>query len=134
MTHEFHLLERLVARTGESCSIAQLDGSDIVYVARVAVPKIVALTVQIGTRFPAYATSMGRVLLAGRSPQEVDRHLGEHPPRALNRHTLTDPQAVARYAEGPLRQVPGYLALLVAAPVILMRWPSWWAGSASTPW
>ncbi|HEX3648781.1 MAG TPA: helix-turn-helix domain-containing protein, partial [Pseudonocardiaceae bacterium] len=41
-------LEKLVAATNESCSIAQLDGSDIVYVARVSVPKIVALTVQIG--------------------------------------------------------------------------------------
>ncbi|MGC8481188.1 MAG: IclR family transcriptional regulator domain-containing protein [Acidimicrobiales bacterium] len=50
--------------TAESCSLAQLDGSDIVYVARVAVPKIVGLSVEIGTRFPAYATSLGKVLLA----------------------------------------------------------------------
>lgn len=57
-------LERLVAQTNESSSIAQLDGSDIVYVARVAVPKIVALSVQIGTRFPAMQTSLGKVLLA----------------------------------------------------------------------
>ena len=54
----------LCARTGESCSVAQLDGSDVVYVARVAVPKIVGLSVQIGTRFPAVATSLGKVLLA----------------------------------------------------------------------
>ena len=46
-------MERLVAQTGESTSMAQLDGSDIVYVARVAVPKIVTLAVTIGTRFPA---------------------------------------------------------------------------------
>ena len=46
-------LEALVARTGESSSMAQLDGSDIVYVARVSVPKIIALRVDIGTRFPA---------------------------------------------------------------------------------
>jgi IclR family pca regulon transcriptional regulator len=64
-------LERLVARTGESSSIAQLDGSDIVYVARVAVPKIIALAVQIGTRFPAPATSLGKVLLAGLPPGEL---------------------------------------------------------------
>ena len=57
-------LEELSARTNESCSIAQLDGSDIVYVARVAVPKIVGLSVQIGTRFPALQTSLGKVLLA----------------------------------------------------------------------
>jgi IclR family pca regulon transcriptional regulator len=57
-------MERLVAQTHESTSMAQLDGGDIVYVARVAVPKIVTLAVTIGTRFPAYATSMGKVLLA----------------------------------------------------------------------
>ena len=57
-------LQELSAKTNESCSIAQLDGSDIVYVARVAVPKIVGLSVQIGTRFPALQTSLGKVLLA----------------------------------------------------------------------
>jgi IclR family pca regulon transcriptional regulator len=70
-------MERLVARTHESSSIAQLDGSDIVYVARVAVPKIVALAVTIGTRFPAMQTSLGKVLLAALSPEEVGRVLAE---------------------------------------------------------
>ncbi|MEV1293217.1 IclR family transcriptional regulator C-terminal domain-containing protein [Pseudonocardia sp. NPDC049635] len=70
-------LERLVERTNESCSIGQLDGSDIVYVARVAVPKIVTLAVQIGTRFPALPTSLGKVQLAALSPEELDRVLAE---------------------------------------------------------
>jgi IclR family pca regulon transcriptional regulator len=70
-------LEELSAATGESCSIAQLDGSDIVYVARVAVPKIVALAVQIGTRFPALQTSLGKVLLAALGSAEVDEVLAE---------------------------------------------------------
>ncbi|GGO14641.1 IclR family transcriptional regulator domain-containing protein [Microbispora bryophytorum] len=70
-------LERLVAQTRESSSIAQLDGSDIVYVARVAVPKIVALSVQIGTRFPAMQTSLGKVLLAALPPDELERVLAE---------------------------------------------------------
>src|SRR5258708_10924134 len=61
-------MERLVARTRESSSVAPLDRSDIVYVARVAVPKIVALAVTIGTPFPAAATSLGQVLLAGLPP------------------------------------------------------------------
>ena len=74
-------MERLVARTGESSSIAQLDGSDIVYVARVAVPKLITLAVSIGTRFPAAATSLGKVLLAGLPPEELDRALAE-PSRA----------------------------------------------------
>jgi IclR family pca regulon transcriptional regulator len=70
-------MEWLSARTDESCSIAQLDGSDIVYVARVAVPKIVGLAVQIGTRFPALATSLGKVLLAALTDEEVDHILAE---------------------------------------------------------
>ncbi len=70
-------MEALVARTHESSSIAQLDGSDIVYVARVAVPKIIALAVTIGTRFPAVATSLGKVLLAGLPPGQVQRVLAE---------------------------------------------------------
>ncbi len=70
-------MEALSAATGESCSVAQLDGSDIVYVARVAVPKIVALAVQIGTRFPALQTSLGKVLLAALDPAEVDAVLAE---------------------------------------------------------
>ena len=70
-------LERLVATTSESCSIAQLDGSDVVYVARVAVPKIVGLSVQVGTRFPALPTSLGKVLLAALPPAELERVLAE---------------------------------------------------------
>jgi IclR family pca regulon transcriptional regulator len=61
----------LVAITGESSSISQLDGSDIVYVARVAVPKIIALRVEVGTRFPAVVCSQGKVLLAALDPADV---------------------------------------------------------------
>jgi IclR family transcriptional regulator, pca regulon regulatory protein len=74
-------LESLVASTGESSSMAQLDGSDIVYVARVSVPKIIALRVDIGTRFPAVQTSQGKVLLAALSPDELQTTLAE-PSRA----------------------------------------------------
>jgi IclR family pca regulon transcriptional regulator len=74
-------LEELVARTGESSSMAQLDGSDIVYVARVSVPKIIALRVDIGTRFPAAQTSQGKVLLAALGREELAATLAE-PSRA----------------------------------------------------
>lgn len=74
-------MEQLVAQTHESSSLAQLDGSDIVYVGRVAVPKIITLAVQIGTRFPAPATSMGRVLLADLDEGELESTLSE-PSRA----------------------------------------------------
>ncbi|WP_433532793.1 IclR family transcriptional regulator domain-containing protein [Micromonospora sp. CA-263727] len=68
-------MQHLVTLTNESTSMAQLDGSDIVYVTRVAVPKIITLAVTIGTRFPAPATSMGKVLLAALSEAELDRVL-----------------------------------------------------------
>jgi IclR family transcriptional regulator, pca regulon regulatory protein len=74
-------LEALVARTGESSSMAQLDGSDIVYVARVAVPKLIALRVDVGTRFPAVQTSQGKVLLAALPPERLAATLAE-PSRA----------------------------------------------------
>lgn len=70
-------MEALVAQTGESSSIAQLDGSDIVYVARVAVPKIITFAVAIGTRFPAMQTSLGQVLLAALPADEVAARLAE---------------------------------------------------------
>ena len=70
-------MEALVARTNESTSIAQLDGSDVVYVARVAVPKIVTLSVSIGTRFPALQTSLGKVLLAALGDDEVEEVLAQ---------------------------------------------------------
>jgi IclR family transcriptional regulator, pca regulon regulatory protein len=70
-------LEALVARTGESSSMAQLDGSDIVYVARVSVPKLIALRVEIGTRFPAVQTSQGKVLLAALPAGQVAAALAQ---------------------------------------------------------
>jgi len=70
-------LEALVARTGESSSMAQLDGSDIVYVARVSVPKLIALRVDIGTRFPAVQTSQGKVLLAALPSDQVAAALAQ---------------------------------------------------------
>jgi IclR family transcriptional regulator, pca regulon regulatory protein len=70
-------MEALVAQTRESSSMAQLDGGDIVYVARVAVPKIITLRVNIGTRFPAVVTSQGKVLLAALDPDVLVATLGE---------------------------------------------------------
>ena len=57
-------MERLVAEVHESSSVSVLDGEDIVYVARVPTSRIMTVSINVGTRFPAYATSMGRVLLA----------------------------------------------------------------------
>ena len=97
-------MQALVARTHESCSVAQLDGSDIVYVARVAVPKIVGLSVQIGTRFPALATSLGKVLLAALPAAELEA--GARPadagPASSRAGSRTRPSATRRCARcGP---------------------------------
>lgn len=85
-------LEALVARTGESSSMGQLDGSDVVYVARVSVPKIIALRVEIGTRFPAVRTSQGKVLLAALPPDRLTAALAEPSRSGL-------PPAIGRTAE-----------------------------------
>lgn len=94
-------LRDLVARTGESSSMSQLDGSDIVYVARVAVPKLIALRVDIGTRFPALWTSQGKVLLAALSNEERHAVL-EEPSRS----------GVAVPPVGPDRDLDAELALV----------------------
>lgn len=57
-------MEKLVHELDQSCSLSQLDGSDIVYISRVTVPKIINLAVTVGARLPAVGTSMGHVLLA----------------------------------------------------------------------
>jgi IclR family pca regulon transcriptional regulator len=86
-------LEQLVAATGESSSMSQLDGSDIVYVARVAVPKLITLRVEIGTRFPAAYTSQGKVLLAALDPAALARVQAEPSRSGLPRFLPRDPDA-----------------------------------------
>lgn len=83
-------LERLVAETGESSSIAILDEVDIVYVARVAARRLVNDTIGIGTRFPAYANSMGKVLFAALEEKELKRRLSKMDLRKITEHTIID--------------------------------------------
>ena len=68
-------LEQLSTTIHESTSASVLDGPDIVYVARVPVRRIMSVRINIGTRFPAYATSMGRVLLAAFSAEDLTTYL-----------------------------------------------------------
>jgi IclR family transcriptional regulator, pca regulon regulatory protein len=85
-------LEALSAKLHESSSISVLDGHYIVYVARVATKRIMTVAISVGTRFPAYAASMGRVLLAALSPDELDKFLAEATLEAFNERTVTDPE------------------------------------------
>ncbi|MBB6119844.1 IclR family transcriptional regulator domain-containing protein [Nocardiopsis algeriensis] len=82
-------LEELSAQVGESASVSVLEGDDILYVARVATTRIMTATVTVGTRFPAAATSMGRVLLAGITSDGLAARLARA--RPLTRFTVTDP-------------------------------------------
>jgi IclR family pca regulon transcriptional regulator len=84
-------LEELSARLHESSSISVLDGENIVYVARVATKRIMTVAISVGTRFPAYAASMGRVLLAGLSEEELGKYLAETTFEAFTEQTVTDP-------------------------------------------
>ncbi len=68
-------LEELSQKVSESSSVAVLDGTDIVYVARVATHRIMSASIRVGTRFPAYATSMGRAILAHAEPGVLDAYL-----------------------------------------------------------
>lgn len=87
-------LETLSERLGESTSVAVLDEQEIVYVARVATRRIMQVGISVGTRFPAYATSMGRVLLAALPVPERENILGAAPLDALTIHTLTEVDAL----------------------------------------
>jgi IclR family pca regulon transcriptional regulator len=83
-------METLVATVNESSSISVLDGNEIVYVARVPTRRIMSITLSVGTRLPAYCTSMGRVLLAALGPSELEATLDGIELVALTPHTITD--------------------------------------------
>jgi IclR family transcriptional regulator, pca regulon regulatory protein len=85
-------LETLVGKVNESSSVSVLDGDDVVYIARVPTKRIMAVVIAVGTRFPAYATSMGRVLLAGLPDRELDAYLRRVRLRPLTERTVTDPR------------------------------------------
>ena len=98
-------MEALVAQVNESSSISVLDDTEVVYVARVPTRRIMSITLSVGTRLPAYATSMGRVLLAaparGRARRRGWRGSTCCP---LSTHTITDPDALRAVLERVRRQ------------------------------
>jgi IclR family pca regulon transcriptional regulator len=92
-------LEQVARTVHESASMAVLDGEDIRYVARAAAGRIMSVDIMVGTRFPAFATSMGRVLLADLPPLERERFLAAARIRPLTRHTVTDHAELLRIVE-----------------------------------
>jgi IclR family pca regulon transcriptional regulator len=83
-------MERLVEEVNESSSMSVLDGSDIIYVARVPTTRIMAISLALGSRLPAYPTSMGRVLLSGLPDEELDEYVNRTELKKLTKYTITD--------------------------------------------
>src|SRR5436853_793851 len=86
LAHE--AMEQLSQRVGESCSMSVLDGTEIVYVARVAVRRLMSVALGVGARLPAFAASMGRVLLADKSDSELTAWLRENTFRPITANTV----------------------------------------------
>jgi IclR family transcriptional regulator, pca regulon regulatory protein len=86
-------LEQLVAETGEASEGSILDGGDVVYVVRVPGPALMTISVNIGARRPAYATAMGRVLLANLPPADLDAYLDTYELAPVLPRTITDVDA-----------------------------------------
>lgn len=84
------VMDALVAQVQESCSAAVLDGTDIVYVMRVATQKIMSISLGVGSRLPAWCTSMGRLLLSELDEPTLRTRLQDSGIEALTRHTVTD--------------------------------------------
>lgn len=83
-------LERLSGGIGESCSAAVLDGEDIIMVAHASPQRVVPVSAQIGFRLPAFATALGRVLLAALDDASLDKFLTRLRPDKINKFTVTD--------------------------------------------
>lgn len=92
-------LEELARKTGDSAAMSVLDGNDIVYVARASVRTLLRLEAHVGSRFPAHATSMGRVLLAGLSRERLQRYFDTARLDALTDKTVCDPVALRALIE-----------------------------------
>ena len=89
------LMETLAGQVKESCSAAVLDGTDIVYVMRVSTHKIMSISLGVGSRLPAYCTSMGRMLLSALPPDQMMQLLRASERSARTRYTVTDPDELA---------------------------------------
>ena len=102
-------LEELARKTADSAALCVLDGVDIVYVARTSVRTLLRLEAHVGSRFPAHATSMGRVLLAGLSAERLQRYFDSAKLEALTERTVTDPAKLRALIEECRRA--GYAAV-----------------------
>ena len=90
------VMDALVEQVHESCSIAALDGQDVVYVMRVHTHKIMSTNLGVGSRLPACWTSLGRVLLAALPPDALTQMLVERSREQFTRYTVQDDELLMR--------------------------------------
>lgn len=83
-------LRGLVERFGDASSVATLQGHEVLYVAHYSVQRARRATAHVGARYPAHATSLGRVLLAGTPPERLDAWFATLEPVRLTTRTVTD--------------------------------------------
>src|SRR5260370_27946777 len=102
-------LEELARNTGDSAALCVLDGTDIVYVARASVRTLIRLEAHVGSRFPAHATSTGRVLLAGLSAAGLETYFKTAKLEALTDRTVVDPGRLRQLIDDCRRS--GYAAV-----------------------
>jgi len=89
-------MEEVTNKVHESCSASVLDGTDIVYILRIPTKKIMTIKLSIGTRLPAWCTSMGRVLLGGLDDKELSDVLSRSTLKSFTGCTITDPSRLTR--------------------------------------
>lgn len=82
-------LDRVSETVNESCSLAVLDGEDILYLGRSVTSRIISVTLNVGSRLPAYCTSIGHVLLANLPPRELDPWLAKADLKPFTERTVT---------------------------------------------
>lgn len=90
------VLRKLSGAVHESASIGILDEDEVVYVGRVATKRIMSVALNVGSRLPAYCTSMGRVLLAALPPRELEAYFNRVPLKAMTERTVTSREGLRR--------------------------------------
>ncbi|MFZ3184589.1 MAG: IclR family transcriptional regulator C-terminal domain-containing protein [Pseudomonas sp.] len=89
------ILDRLSEQLHEACSMATLEGDEILYIARSATPqRLISVDLSVGSRLPAYCTSMGRILLAGLDDQALEDYLSDAELQVKTSRTLHTPEAL----------------------------------------
>lgn len=90
------VIEDVASRTGQSASLANLHGMEIFFVARAAAPRRIAVRVAVGSRLPAHATALGKILLSALPIEEATARIGRAPLPRFTPATVCDPASLLR--------------------------------------